>query len=77
MTPIPSIDYDRYLFGERKITSVEANTRADAREFLDLAERLKLESTVSVRGLKAANEALLDLKHGHVVGALVLDCRHP
>ncbi|HEV2166274.1 MAG TPA: zinc-binding alcohol dehydrogenase family protein [Thermoplasmata archaeon] len=75
MTPLPPIDYDRDLFGERKIVSVEANTRADAREFLDLAAHLKLESTVSVRGLASANEALIDLKHGDVVGAVVLDCR--
>jgi alcohol dehydrogenase, propanol-preferring len=75
MSPIPEIDYDKYLFGERKIVSVEANTRADAQEFLDLAQRLKLESTISVRSLKEANEALIDLKNGKVVGAMVLDCR--
>jgi len=74
LSPIPSIDYDRYLFGERRIVSVEANTRADAREFLDLAHRLRLESTVEVRPLAQANEALRDLKRGAVVGALVLDC---
>ncbi|MGA7922662.1 MAG: zinc-dependent alcohol dehydrogenase family protein [Thermoplasmata archaeon] len=74
LTPIPAIDYDRYLFGERKIVSVEANTRSDAQEFLALAARLKLESTVSVRPLNEANEALAQLKSGHVIGALVLDC---
>ncbi len=74
MSPIPEIDYDKYLFGERKIMSVEANTRADAKEFLDLAQRLKLESTVSVRNFTEANDALIDLKKGKVVGALVLDC---
>lgn len=74
MTPIPVIDYDRLLFGERKIMSVESNTRSDAQEFLDLAIRLKLESTVSVRPLREANEALYDLKRGNVVGAIVLDC---
>ena len=75
MSPIPEIDYDEWLFGERKIMSVEANTRADAREFLDLAERLKLDSTISLRPMKEANAALLDLKNGKVVGAVVLDCR--
>jgi len=74
MSPIPAIDYDRYLFGERKIVSVEANTRADAREFLDLAYRLRLESTVQLRPLKEANEALADLKGGRLTGAAVLDC---
>jgi len=77
MSAIPPIDYDHQLFGERKIMSVEANTRADAREFLDLAQRLKLESTVSIRSLKEANEALIDLKRGMVTGAFVLDCRVP
>lgn len=74
LSPIPSIDYDRLLFGERRLVSVEANTRADAREFLDLAGRVGLESTVERRPLERANEALVDLKAGRVNGALVLDC---
>lgn len=74
MSTIPEIDYDRFLFGERKIVSVEANTRADAREFLDLAFRLHLDSTVELRPLREANTALQDLKAGRVVGTLVLDC---
>jgi len=74
LSPIPPIDYDRWLFGERKIVSVEANTRADAREFLDLAFRLKLESAVTVRPLVEARDALLELKSGKVVGSIVLDC---
>jgi alcohol dehydrogenase, propanol-preferring len=74
MSNIPEIDYGRYLFGERKIMSVEANTRSDAKEFLDLAARFKLESIVEVRSLTKANEALFDLKSGKVSGALVLDC---
>ncbi|EQD39059.1 zinc-binding alcohol dehydrogenase, partial [mine drainage metagenome] len=75
MTPIPSIDYDRLLFGERTLVSVEANTRADAQEFLDLARRFRLRTTVSVRPLREANEALLDLREGRVQGAVVLDLR--
>jgi alcohol dehydrogenase, propanol-preferring len=77
LSPIPSIDYDRYLVGERRIQSVEANTREDAREFLDLAGRLHLESHVTSRPLAEANEALSDLKHGRIDGAVVLDCRAP
>ena len=34
MSTIPEIEYDKYLFGERKIMSLEVNTRADARNFL-------------------------------------------
>ncbi len=75
MSPIPSIDYDRLLFGERRIASVEANTRADAREFLDLSAHLPLKSTVEPRPLAKANEALADLKSGRIDGVLVLDVR--
>ncbi len=75
LSEIPPIDYDRRLAGERRIVSVEANTRADAREFLDLAARFGLASTVALRPLDEANEALLELKHGNVDGALVLDVR--
>ena len=74
LSPIPPIDYDRILFGERRLASVEANTREDAREFLDLAARHRLESTVQLRRLTEANQALVDLKNGRVSGALVLDC---
>ncbi len=74
MTAIPPIDYDRWLFGERRLVSVEANTRADAAEFLALAGRLHLDSTVRLRPLAEANEALDDLQQDRVVGTVVLDC---
>jgi propanol-preferring alcohol dehydrogenase len=74
MSPIPEIDYDKYFFGERKIVSVEANTRTDAREFLELATRLKVKSKTTVMNLAQANKALSDLKSGRATGALVLDC---
>lgn len=76
MSNIPEIDYDKYFFGERKITSVEANTRTDATEFLDLATRLGLKSNVTELNLNEANKALAQLKSGKVDGALVLDCIH-
>ena len=55
--------------------SVEANTRSDAQEFLELARRLKLKTYVTVRKLEEANEALLDFKNGKIDGAFVLDCK--
>jgi propanol-preferring alcohol dehydrogenase len=75
LSPIPAIDYDRWLFGERKMQSVEANTRTDALEFLNLAHRLGIRSTTSTRPLEAANEALADLKAGRIRGAVVLEPR--
>ncbi len=74
MSETSSIDYGKYLFGERKIISIEANTRSDAQEFLILADRLGLESKVTVVNMEQANKALVDLKSGKVKGALVLDC---
>jgi alcohol dehydrogenase, propanol-preferring len=74
LTPLPSIDYDALLFGERRLMSVESNTRADAQEFLALAGRLRLRSVVQVRPLAEANAALVELEAGRVDGAAVLDC---
>ena len=34
MTPIPQMDYERYVFYERDIHSVTCNTREDGRELL-------------------------------------------
>ncbi|EQD40003.1 zinc-binding alcohol dehydrogenase family protein, partial [mine drainage metagenome] len=62
LSPIPPIAYDRLLFGERRIQGVEANTRADAREFLRLAQRLGLRATTTTLPLESANQALVDLK---------------
>ena len=69
---LPPLDYDKHLFHEKRLLSVEANTRDDAHEFLRLSDRLRLKSVVSVRRLSSANEALLELKRGKVDGALVL-----
>ena len=38
---IPEFDYDRLLWGERQIRSVANMTRADARDFLDLAAEIQ------------------------------------
>jgi alcohol dehydrogenase, propanol-preferring len=74
MSPIPSLDYDHLVFGERKILGVESNTREDATEFLTLAARFGILAIVQERKLDRANEALQELKAGKVDGALVLDC---
>jgi propanol-preferring alcohol dehydrogenase len=69
---LPAMDYDEHLFHEKRLVSVEANTREDAEEFMHLSSKLRLRSIVSVRPLLSANEALLELKSGRVDGALVL-----
>ena len=39
---MPEFDYDRLLWGERQIRSVANMTRADARDFLDLAAKIQI-----------------------------------
>ncbi len=69
---LPEMDYNGHLFNEKKLFSVEANTRADAKEFLEMALRLGLRSEVEVLPFDRANTALEKLKHSAVNGAVVL-----
>ena len=69
---IPQFDYDRLLWGERQIRSVANMTRADARDFLDLAGRIGIEPRVTTFPLDRANEALGAIKSDSVDGAAVI-----
>jgi len=72
MTPIPQMDYERYVFYERNIHSVTANTRADGRELLAEAARIPIRPHVTTYPLAEANRALADLKNDRVSGTAVL-----
>ena len=69
---IPQFDYDTLLWGERQIRSVANMTRADARDFLEVASRIGLRPKVTVFPLDAANEALAAIKGDSVDGAAVV-----
>jgi propanol-preferring alcohol dehydrogenase len=71
MSDIPGFRYG-YLWGERSIRSVANLTRRDAEEFLALAPRVPVKTTVRPYPLARANEALDDLRAGRVDGAAVL-----
>jgi propanol-preferring alcohol dehydrogenase len=71
MSDIPSFPY-RLLWGERVVRSVANLTRADAREFLDLAGSLPLRTHTRRYALSNANDALDDLRGGRLSGAAVL-----
>jgi propanol-preferring alcohol dehydrogenase len=68
---MPMFDYDKLLWGERQIRSVANMTRQDARDFLDIAQALKISPNVTVFALEDANQALAAVKeetgHGSVV----------
>lgn len=69
---MPEFDYDSLLWGERQIRSVTNVTRADARDFLQLASEIGLRPKVTVFRLDQANEALMALKNDAIDGAAVL-----
>jgi propanol-preferring alcohol dehydrogenase len=71
MSDIPGFPYDE-LWQERAIRSVANLTRADGREFLALAPRIPVCTTVTSYPLEAAGEALEDLRAGRFTGAAVI-----
>ncbi|WP_219462875.1 zinc-binding alcohol dehydrogenase family protein [Nonomuraea rhizosphaerae] len=72
LTDVPGLNYERHLFQERTLRSVTANTRADGRAFLDLAERHPPHVTTRPYAFEEAGRALGDLANGQVNGAAVL-----
>jgi propanol-preferring alcohol dehydrogenase len=72
MSPIPELDYDRYLYHERRMLSVANATRKDGEELLAVAAEIPVKTTVSTFTLEAANEVLGRLRAGRVNGAAVL-----
>jgi propanol-preferring alcohol dehydrogenase len=71
MSPIPSFPYE-ILWHERQIVSVANLTRRDGEEFLALAPKIPIKTSVETLPLDAANEALVRLREGRLEGAAVL-----
>ena len=69
---MPEFDYDRLLWGERQLRSVANMTRADARDFLQLAADIKLHPKVTSFSLDQANEALAAVKSDAIDGAAAI-----
>ncbi len=69
---MPQFDYDTLLWGERQIRSVANMTRADARDFLQIAGEIKLTPEITTFPLDQANEALLAIKNDSINGAAVI-----
>ena len=71
MSDIPAFPY-RLLWEERTICSVANLTRRDGEEFLALAPRVPVRTQTQTFPLRAANEALQQLRRGLLRGAAVL-----
>jgi propanol-preferring alcohol dehydrogenase len=74
MTPVPKLDYERHLFHEKALQSVEANTRADGEGLLREAAEIPIEPRVTAFPLRDANHALQRLKQDRIDGSGVLVC---
>ena len=68
---IPEFSYD-LLWPERSLRSVANFTRADAREFLDLAAAIPIRTAIETFPLDDGNEALRGLATGGLEGTAVL-----
>lgn len=71
LSTIPPIEYS-WLFEERQVRSVTANTREDGRTLLTVASRIPIRATTTPYPLEAADQALGDLGADRVNGAAVL-----
>jgi propanol-preferring alcohol dehydrogenase len=69
---MPEFDYDRLLWGERQIRSVANMTRADAHDFLQIADKIGLRAQTTTFPLDRVNDALAAIKADGVRGAAVI-----
>ena len=71
MSTIPSFPYE-LLWNERMICSVANLTRRDGEEFLAIAPKVPVRTSVQTFALTAANEVVNRLRQGELQGAAVL-----
>ncbi len=69
---MPKFDYDKLLWGERQIRSVANMTRADATDFLKIAQALAIRPRTVQFSLDDANKALAAVKNETENGSAVI-----
>jgi len=72
LTDIPALNYEHHLFQEKTLRSVTANTRQDGQDFLDIALKIGITTTVHHYPFDQASQALSDLANDRITGAAVL-----
>jgi propanol-preferring alcohol dehydrogenase len=73
LSAVPPLDYERYLFYEKELRSVTANTREDGNEFLKIAGEIPIHTHTTAMKLQDANQALQMLKHDELQGTAILE----
>jgi propanol-preferring alcohol dehydrogenase len=71
MTDIPSFPYE-ILYHEHKVRSVANLTRQDGFEFIELAQRIPVRTTITTYPLERTEDALADLRAGRFEGTAVV-----
>ena len=66
------LDYPSQLWMEKEIKSVANVTRADVREFLQIAAQANIKPEFQEYELKDANQALVEMKQGKIRGSKIL-----
>jgi propanol-preferring alcohol dehydrogenase len=72
LSTIPPLEYEPHLFHEKRLTSVEANTRLDGQALLEVAARAPLRPRRRSFALEEANRALQLLAADGIDGTGVL-----
>lgn len=72
MSEIPPLDYERHLFHEKSLRSVEANTREDGRRLLEEAAAIPIRPEVTRFPFEEADRALERLAADEIDGSAVL-----
>lgn len=72
LSPVPSMTYEEHLFHEKRLTSVESSTRADAEELLREAAAIPIRPRTTLFPLVGANDALRLLAQSRLEGTAVL-----
>lgn len=72
MSDVPGLNYEKHLFHEKTVRSVESNTRSDARSFLERCRQVHLSVRTTTYEFEQVPTALRDLMHGRFAGAAVI-----
>lgn len=75
ISPIPEMDYVKYIYQERTLRSVANATRQDGEELLKIAAEIPIQTTTQDFPLEEANRVLRLLKESKIDGAAVLKIR--
>lgn len=72
MSPIPEMDYQKYIYHERILRSVANATRHDGEELLKIAAEIPIHTSTQSIPLEDANQTLRLVKDSQIDGAAVL-----